>query len=125
MKQAKDVLQIALDSQDKPKLLKEWNPQQFKAIERKILSHFRKVGEIRTSSGHGVLWPIYNWNGVNNYLGLAYTSSSKCAGLWVCNVDAISEKYPIYRYVGFAIGENGKYYAILWDKDENEILQPL
>lgn len=124
MKQAKDVLQIALDSQDKPKLLKEWNPKQFKAIERKILSHFKGVGKIVTSSGHGFIYPV-SFKRVDNFLGLAFTSSSKCAGLWVCNVDPISEKYPLYRYVGFAIGEDGKYYAILWDKDENEILQPL
>lgn len=123
MKQSKTLLDLV--NPEKPTLLKEWNVKQHSNIRRAIVAHFMKVGEIRTSSGHRTLHIPYSFTQVDNFLGLAYTSSSNYAGLWVCNVEAISERYPLYHYVGFAIGEDGKYYAVLWDKDENEILQPL
>lgn len=119
MKQ-ESILDAAIKNK-KPTFLKSWTTQQFKQVERSILRHFLKVGEIKTDSGHGILHPIYSYSGVNSYLGLAYTSSGDYAGLWVCNVSAINDKYPGYHYIGFALGEDNKAYGVLWDKDENEI----
>jgi len=106
----KEKYPILLDI-DKPviKLLQEWNETQFAKVRRKIAVHFMK-----------------SYTYCDNWLGLAYTSSSSCAAEWVCNgVDAMSKKYPTHRYIGFAMGEDGNVYAILWDKDENEILEKL
>lgn len=109
-------------TQKKPTLLKAWSQDQHHKVEVAIRKHFRKAGKIKTSSGHGTLMATHKFQAIENFLGLAFTSSSSCAGLWVCNVDAVYEPDENYKYIGFAIGEDGKYYAILWDKDENEKL---
>jgi len=124
MKQSPTLLDIA-SKESKPKFIQNWDNKQFKQMELAILRHFALLGEIKTSSGHGSISMVYDYTGIENFLGLAYTSGSSCAGLWVCNVDAINPKYPDYRYVGFAMSEDLKPYAILWDKDENEINIPL
>ena len=105
----KTVLDTALEQIRKSiTLKKEWADYDFKKVQRKIAIHFFK-----------------SYDYCNNWLGLAFTSSSDVAAYWVCNIDLTSGKYPNYKYIGFAMDENEKVYAILWDKDENEILQPL
>jgi len=90
-------------------LKQEFTDSDFKKVHRKIAVHFMK-----------------SYTSCDNWLGLAYTSSSSCAAEWVCNgVDAMSKKYPTHRYIGFAVGEDGNVYAILWDNQENEILEKL
>lgn len=108
----------------KTTFLKEWTPAQFKAIEKAIFKYFNKLGQIVTET-HGTLRTVYSYVGISNFLGLAYTSTSDYAAYWVCNVGAICEEYPQYQYIGFAIGVNGGYYAVIQDKEEKEIILPL
>lgn len=106
-----------------PTLLKKWTPEQFKAMQKRIAQHFYGK-EINTHHG------IHNFGYVtfvslSEIFGLAYTSSSDIAGYWVCNTEVYSPKFTGYKYIGFAMGEDQKGYAVLWDKDENEIILPL
>ena len=86
-------------------VLREWNEKQFKEKERKISLRFDST-----------------WESISEGLGLAYTSSSSYAAYWVCNLKLYLHKYPSFYYKCFAIGSNEKYYAVLWDKDENELI---
>lgn len=107
----KNPLDLLVEQKNKAinqSFLKNWTPEQLKVIEGAISSHFRK----------GI-------TNCKNWLGLAYTSTSSYAGYWVCNVQIEPVKYPNHSYVGFALTDSLKPYAILWDKDENEILLPL
>lgn len=126
MTQVKTVLDIALENkaaETKQTFLNDWTPEQFKAIEKAIRLHFANK-EIKTL--HGDYVPYYRgFNALDEIMGFAYTSSSLCAGYWICDTDVYSPKYPGYHYIGFALNNENKAFAILWDKDENEILQPL
>lgn len=102
------------------KFLQEWTPGQFKGMEHAIAAHFSGK-PMETNRGKYPAMYL-GWNAINDRLGLAYTSSSNYAGYWACNEDAINKDYPDYRYIGFAISKGGKYCAILWDKDENEVI---
>ena len=86
-------------------VLREWNDKQFEEMQRKISLHFKRT-----------------WESINEELGLAYTSSSSYAAYWVCNLQLYHYKFPSFYYIGFAIDSNEKYYAVLWDKDENELI---
>jgi len=62
--------------------------------------------------------PIRNHKEIDNHIGLAYTSSSSMAGLWICNVEV---SYDTERkYVGFVLDELDDVYAILWTAKEEE-----
>lgn len=103
--------------------LKEWTQDVFTTMQRKISAHFSGK-EMNTH--HGNYPAMYlGWKAISERLGLAYTSTSDYAGYWICNTEVISNKFPSYRYVGFAMSSDKKGYAVLWDKDENEILLPL
>lgn len=121
----KNVNTSVLDTMPKNNhaFLQEWTPSQFKAIEKAISRHF-SFKQIRTLHGN---YPAFymGFKALEEIMGLAYTSSSSYAGYWICNTEVYNEKYPGYYYIGFAISTKGKYYAILWDKDENEIIIPL
>jgi hypothetical protein len=118
------VLDVALEERRKEiqnTFLDDWTSDQFSIVEKAIARHFsNKV--IKTL--HGNHQPRrHSFNSIGEILGLAYTSSSNYAGYWVCNTDAYNDKYPGYNYIGFAMSKvENKCYAILWDKDENEII---
>jgi hypothetical protein len=101
--------------------LKEWTDKEFKTIKQAIKKHFL-FKAFRTTQGTKTL---YTYADIENLLGLPYTSSSSFAGVWVTNSEVYSPKYPELHYVGFAIGDDTKPYAILWDNEENETLLPL
>lgn len=104
----KDCFDIASDivkAKNHPKLLAEWTEQQTKKVERAISKHFeRSIGAL------------------DKMLGLAYTSSSAFAGLWVTSEARYEDTRFYYR--GF-VCDGQVVYALLWDKDENEIYMPL
>lgn len=123
MKQNKTILDAVISENNKAisqTFLKEWTPKQFTAIQKRIAAHFSGK-EMTTNKG---TYPAMylGWVAISDRLGLAYTSSSSYAGYWTCNEDAINPKYPDHRYIGFAISVDNKYYAVLWDESENEIL---
>ena len=104
----------------KPTFLQEWTKEQFKAIEKAIARHFNNR-ELHTNKGEFLKYHR-TFKMLAEIVGFAYTSSSSYAGYWVCNVELRYNQAPDFKYIGFAIDEANKYYAILWDKDENEIL---
>lgn len=120
------VLDTALEQKRKATertFLKEWTPDQFKGMEKVISRHFSGK-EMKTRHGN---YPalFLSFAAVGDRIGLAYTSTSKYAAYWVCNTEVHNWKFPGYHYIGFALGTNRKGYAVLWDKDENEIIIPI
>lgn len=98
-----------------PNFLAIWTPADFTGMEKAIARHFK--GRV-LSTNYGLHTMTGNFKSIDNLLGLAYTSSSSFALYGICNVEL---KYDNeYNYQFFAIGKDGKFYAILWDKDENE-----
>jgi len=105
------------------KFKKEWTPDQFKSIEKAIVKHFNRRVYLRyCTSGEMTATRIYaSYSQIDEILGLAYTSTSKYAGYWICNVTASFDEENIYHYNAFTIGNNGKFYAVLQDDNENEL----
>jgi hypothetical protein len=110
----------------KTTLLKEWQnySQQEKQIKRKILNLFIG-GKYQYQTEHSAprkeFKPI-TYKQIDDIFGLAYTSTGMFAALWICNGVNIwaDDKRKFY---GFAIGENGNFYAIAEDEnEENEVI---
>ena len=111
------------DLKKAPVFVGEISDKQAKGLKRAISAHFAWT-TLNTNNGvKNFVTP--NYDQVSEFLGLAYTSGSSYAGYWVCNVDAENTHVPGFRYIGFTVGQDGGYYAILWDKDENEKILPL
>lgn len=102
--------------------IKEFTKKDFKKIEKAILKHFQAYKYTYTDGGNTTpkAFNPSTYEDASNVLGLAYTSSSDCAGLWICNAELSATN--THRFVGFAINTEGKAVGIAWDKDENEIL---
>lgn len=112
---------------EKRTFLNEWTPEQFRGMERKIRHHFapRQINIFKNNIKTNFVRFNRTFKRLNEIMGFAYTSSSSYAGYWVCNAEVESNDHPGYKYIGFALGTNRKAYAILWDKDENEIILPI
>lgn len=119
----KSILDIALAEKRKEvKLLQEWQPSDFDKMKRALKKAFL-FKNLSTKDGTKI---CYSYDQLEQLIGLPYTSGSEVAAMWAnCNTHLFNGKYPGYYYLGFAIGEDGKCYAMLQDKDENEILLPL
>lgn len=104
--------------------IKEWTPEQFKAMNKAIAQHLNSRVFLRYSDGAGMhTTRIYkSFNQIDNILGLAYTSSGIWACYGVCNVQAWFDMDNVYQYSYFTIGECGRYYAVLQDINENELV---
>lgn len=123
MKLSNTLLDTAIAEKNKSlkmSFLLQWNDDNFKTIQKAIRNHFWGK-EIKTHREHHPARYL-NFAGLDQLLGLAYTSSSSYAGYWVCNTEVYNDKYAGFHYIGFALGEDGNGYGILWDKDENEII---
>jgi hypothetical protein len=116
-------------TQEKIELLKEWNnfevqeKRVLKALRLYLASHrvmFAPSGDI---SKKYVLKPL-SQDQMLDTLGLAYTSTSDFAGLWICGGGELIHT-PFTRFIGFAISEGGDVYGIVWDSKENETLVKL
>jgi hypothetical protein len=103
--------------------LNELNELQITGIKKAIVNHFSKKDIITNHGNYPVKYR--DFNSLDSIMGFAYTSSSSYAGYWICNTEVESLFYSGFKYIGFAITSTGKYYAILWDKDENEILKAI
>jgi hypothetical protein len=106
----------------KVNFIQEWTDSQFEQMNKAIFEHFKNK-DVRTL--HGNYYKSVrriNWNDV---LGLAYTSSSMYAGYWICNTAVYFDADNIYKYNCFTIGIDGNFYAVLWDKNKNELCIPL
>ena len=96
--------------------LAEWTPANFSGMDLAIAKHF-KHGVFNTHRGTHFLIGA-GIRAIDRLLGLAYTSSSSFAMYSICNVELKYDEQ--FNYIGFGISGDSKYYAILWDKDENE-----
>lgn len=102
--------------------LNEWTPTQFTAMQRAILNHFK--GKTIQTHREPVYFPNIGlrFNNIDNVLGLAYTSTGIWACYGVCNTSPYFDLHNIYQYSYFVMDQKGKCYAILQDKDENELI---
>ena len=108
----------------KAKFLKEWNPQQFKQVEKAICRFIRsRYWETHHSPDADpfIKSGAKTFSRISEILGLAYTSRSNFAGYWACNTELYLDNAHSYWLVGFALDSNSFVHAIFWDKDENEI----
>lgn len=108
-----------------PKFLKEWEQyeKQSNAMERKILRFFMG-GKYMYQTSHNELrkpFKPYTFEQIDNILGLAYTSTGAFAGWWICNGLNLWAD-DTRRFYGFAIGEDGDFYALAEDENEENPL---
>jgi hypothetical protein len=105
--------------------LQEWQPFDllYKKVKGKILSHFlnnhykfQSTNDERSKKQ----FRVYSFSQIDDILGLAYTSTSAYAGLWVCNAGYLWAN-DTHTFTGFAINTDGQVIGIADDKDENEI----
>lgn len=97
----------------------EWDERQSKVMRIAIRNHFGRKGANTMHHGHIV---FNSFAQLDSCFGLAYTSSSSYAMYSICNTEVYLDAEKKYHYNHFSIGKDGKYYAILWDKDENELI---
>lgn len=118
-----DIVLAEKNKSLKAAFIASWDNSQLKAMQKKITDHFNGK---RFEGREQVFAPSYRtFKYLSEIFGLAYTSSSSYAGYWICNDEISVLKYPGFKYIGFAMNETGEGFAILWDKDENEIIIPL
>lgn len=99
----------------------EWSKEDFALVESAILKHFTRR-QIKNHRGEMILFSR-SYKQIDNTLGLAYTSSSKCAMYGVCNIRAFYNEVLHYEY--FALSENNKVFSVLQDNEEKETLLQL
>jgi hypothetical protein len=103
-----------------PSFIREWDKGNFRCMDIAIKIHFDRRGGADTMHyGHVQYNTFQKWDAC---FGLAYTSSSKCAMYSICNTEVYFDVERKYKYEYFAIGKDGYYYAILQDKEENELI---
>lgn len=112
----------------KAQFLKEWNPQQFKTVQKAIVKY---INSRYWESHHSpdadpfIKYGKQTFNGISEVLGLAYTSSSQFAGYWTCNTDLFLDNAHNWRLIGFALDSASFVHAMFWDAEENEITFPI
>lgn len=125
MEQSKTLLDIAAEEKQQAinkKLKKEWAQDEFKKVERKIANHFTRKHYNHIKQHGEKPRPAYfgSFRQVDEFLGLAYTSTSDFAALWVCNGGYLYAD-PTHHFIGFAINELDEVIAIANDENENSI----
>lgn len=103
--------------------LTEWTDKQFKQVEKAIYRHFcsytYKFQPTHDKESRKDFRP-FRYEEIETTLGLAYTSTSKYAALWVCNSGYLMANDTHY-FNAFAINKNGQIVGIVQDENENEI----
>lgn len=105
--------------------LKEWQPfdKLNKMVERKLVSHFltnKYQWQPTHQESSKQPFNVYTLSQIDAKLGLAYTSSSAYAALWVNNAGYLWAD-PTHYFVGFAINTDNEVIGIAYDEKENEI----
>lgn len=101
---------------------KEWTEADFRKADRRITAHFKKhlFAFQPTHAAKKEQFIVRKFADIDNILGLAYTSSSAYAALWVCNSGYLWATDQ-HRFIGFAMTEAGDIYGIADDDNENSI----
>lgn len=97
---------------------KELTDKDIKHLQAKIYKHFTDNARI---DRHNKMVMARNFNELDNYLGLAYTSSSSFAMLSVCNEEVYLDTEKQYSYNCFGIDNNGFAFACCDDSEENSL----
>jgi len=108
------------------KFIEEWNAKQQSAVHKIILSYLKsRVFYSRKSEGKSLFEGCRTYNDIDSKIGLTYTSSSSCAGLWVCSDEVYIDLECNFVIKGFVISENDIVHVYCTDKDENELTYPI
>lgn len=104
----------------------EWTEKELQSVKKSIVKY---LGSRWFESHHSVdkycFLNCRTFSQFDNVLGMAYTSSSSYAGLFVCNTELYLDIDLKYKLDCFALGNGGFVYAIWSDIDENEIVFPI
>jgi hypothetical protein len=103
----------------RPVMRSEMNEHEIKTLRKAIFRHLTASKRF-DQNGKLVMQPTTKML-CDDYLGLAYTSSSSWAGLWPCNVDVYADTEKSFTYGGFGMDMGGNCIAWLTDHDENEM----
>lgn len=115
-------------SQTTPKLKTEWSSKDFTTVQKAISNYFRKTFvNCMHDDIQGKLSAAHTFNQYDQLFGLAYTSSSLFAMYSICNTEVYFDygKQWNFECFGLAEGNSGFVYALLHDKNENEIYFPI
>ncbi len=103
------------------KLIAEFQPANFDHIQAVIVEYFKAFGLYYTTNQAGKQsHTVKDYDGIDSLMGLAYTSSSSYAGLWICNGLYVTYN-DHYNFECFALDAELNVWAVLWDKEENEL----
>ena len=100
--------------------LNEWTPAQFTKMELALRAYFKSRMLITRHGNHFFNYPKFSK--LDEILGLAYTSTGIWACYGVCNTEAYFDLKKVYQYSYFVMDKDEHCYAILQDKDENELI---
>ena len=105
--------------------IKEWKPYAkcYTKVKNAIHRHFmNNTYQFQATHDPASKKPFkpFTFLKIEETLGLAYTSTSSYAALWVCNGGYLWAD-PDHYFIGFAINENGQVIAITQDENENEL----
>ncbi len=111
-----------------PNLKTTWEPNNFITVNRAIKNYIRT--HYLTAMHENVqqnLGTAISFEQISDLLGLAYTSSSTFAMYSICNTELYFDFGQQWHFVcfGLAEGNSGFVYALLHDKEENEIYFPI
>jgi hypothetical protein len=110
----------------KTEFLKEWTPAQFKTVEKAISKYLNsRYFETHHTPDATPFYASKTFADFDKILGFAYTSSSSFAMYSICNTNLYFDTDHKWNVEMFAMSTDGFVFAILWDKDENEIIFPI
>lgn len=111
--------------------LQEWNEIQFNAVKIAARDFMKSAPAWDTFTGEGFRrrsFGMCNFYELENRLGLAYTSSSACAGLWLCNMSvyAPNDWHPTkaagrYKITAFVMASDCSIWAAVEEENETDI----
>lgn len=102
---------------------KEWTNKEY---DRALLVIRRWLNSRKFETLHqGELGMFLTAEKMDKVLGFAYTSSGRCAGIFICNTCLYLDKDYKYHIRGFEMDEKDTIYALCYDTDENELLIPI
>jgi hypothetical protein len=108
----------------KAQFLPEWNASQMKQVKKAVCKFINsRYWETLHSPNTDpfIIDQAKTFDKIDSILGLAYTSSSAYAGLFVCNTELYLDNDHKWHLQAFALDSNGFVHAIFWDVNENEI----
>lgn len=111
--------------------LQEWNENQFNAVKIAARDFMKSAPAWDTFNGEGFRrrsFGMCNFYELENRLGLAYTSSGACAGLWLCNMSvyAPNDWHPTkaagrYKIIAFVMAADCSIWAAVEEENETDI----